>query len=232
MSKTKTYTHVYDANLNFDADLQEFFENDSLVIATRFFRNKELFAQLVNEIVPELMDRGLRTPNELRIWSAGCSDGRETYSLVMAVRKKLDELDYSNVRIAARGSDLNRPLIDKARRGDYRISKADKSILEPYKEYFDLTGGQSWQVNAAIRKQTQYHVEDIVTTEHKQKFDILVCSLVILYYHPDIQKIMIKQLLESLQPDGYFFVAPVGRKWLKSEGYAHLAGNGPFFSAI
>jgi chemotaxis methyl-accepting protein methylase len=232
MANTKPDPHVYDANLNFDADLQEFFENDSLVIATRFFRNKELFAQLVNQIVPEMVERGLSTPDELRIWSAGCSDGRETYSLVMAVRKKLDELGHSNVRILARGSDLNRTLIDKARRGNYSISKNDLSTLEPYKGFFSHTNETNWQVNSAIMRQAQFYVEDITHENYEQKFDILVCSLVILYYHPDIQKIIIKQLLESLQPDGYFFVAPVGRKWLKSVGYAPIPGGGPFFGAI
>ena len=232
MTNIKTKTHVYDAKLKFDANLQEFFENDSLVVATRFFRNTELFAQLVDQIVPELLERGLPTQYELRIWSAGCSDGRETYSLVMAIRKKLDELGQSKVRIMARGSDLNRPLIDKARQGDYQISKADLVKLEPFREYFRPTSETSWQVDPAIKQQTRFYVEDITRPEYKEKFDILVCSLVILYYHPNVQKIIIKQILDFLQPNGYFFVAPVGRKWLKSLGYVPVAAGGPFFGTI
>ena len=42
MQAPESDVHVYDANLESDEDLQTFFESDSLVTATRFFRNRAL----------------------------------------------------------------------------------------------------------------------------------------------------------------------------------------------
>ncbi|MEE9465903.1 MAG: CheR family methyltransferase, partial [Candidatus Neomarinimicrobiota bacterium] len=108
-AKNKNQPHVYDANLDPQSDLQNFFEGDNLVVATRFFRNAELFQQLENLVIPSLLDSGLANRRILRIWSAGCSDGRESYSLVMAARRILDEAGHPDLAVRVRGSDLSRP---------------------------------------------------------------------------------------------------------------------------
>ena len=77
MTDKQTGTHVYDAKLDASSDLQSFFESDNLVVATRFFRNPPLIADLEERLVPALLKGPLRHERELRIWCAGCSDGRE-----------------------------------------------------------------------------------------------------------------------------------------------------------
>ena len=138
VSRNKPEPHVYDANLNPKSDLQNFFEGDNLVVATRFFRNVELFQQLETLVIPSLLESGLAKRRVLRIWSAGCSDGRESYSLAMASRRILDELGYPKILVHVRGSDLSRPQLRIARAGIYNVSPADQKTLEPYRRYMEL----------------------------------------------------------------------------------------------
>ena len=55
MLKTADKPHVYEANLDDSSALQDFFEDSNLVVATRFFRHKELFQQFQGVVIPRLL---------------------------------------------------------------------------------------------------------------------------------------------------------------------------------
>jgi len=231
-ARDKNQPHVYDANLDPQSDLQNFFEGDNLVVATRFFRNAELFQQLEKLVIPSLLDKGLAKRGILRIWSAGCSDGRETYSLAMAARRILDQAGHPDLAVQVRGSDLSRPQIRIAREGTYRLSPADQIILEPYRRHLETVENNVCRIRDTIKALVEFVVEDIIKVQPNKPYDILICSLVLLYYHQDFQRTIVRQLVESVQPEGYFHVAPVGRRWLKSLGYEPASGSGPFFKKM
>lgn len=230
-ARNKNEKHVYDANLDSDSDLQRFFEGDDLVVATRFFRNAELFQHLETMVIPNLLNNGLQGRGSLHIWSAGCSDGRETYSLAMAVRTILDDLKCQDVAVKVRGSDLSRPQIEMARRGRYRISTTDRTTLEPYRQYFEELEKNIWQIASPIKSTVEFVVEDIIEARMEAQFDILICSLVLLYYEPQYQHEIIQQLVRAVRPEGYFHVAPVGRRWLKTQGFEPMQGSRLFFTS-
>jgi chemotaxis methyl-accepting protein methylase len=75
---------------------------DGLInVNTGFFRHPGALNALAQQVVPQLCARkSLDGPSPLRIWSAGCSTGEETYSIAMAVCDALS-------RNAAAGSNGN-----------------------------------------------------------------------------------------------------------------------------
>jgi chemotaxis protein methyltransferase CheR len=76
---------------------------DGLVNAnTGFFRHPGALNALTRHIVPQLCARkSVDGPSPLRIWSAGCSTGEETYSIAMAV---CDALSHSGSGAANNGN--------------------------------------------------------------------------------------------------------------------------------
>src|SRR5579863_3308111 len=53
---------------------------------TGFFRHPGAMNALTRQVLPQLLARkSPDTPGSLRMWSAGCSTGEETYSIAMAV---------------------------------------------------------------------------------------------------------------------------------------------------
>ena len=61
---------------------------DLLINVTRFFRDSEVFDLLAGTVIPDLVD-GRPPDQSLRIWTAGCSTGEETYSLAMLVLERI-----------------------------------------------------------------------------------------------------------------------------------------------
>lgn len=225
----QTDVHVYDANLESGADLRGFFESDSLVIATRFFRNEDLFRDLDRLLIPTLIKGPLKARPKLRIWSAGCSDGREAYSLAIAADRSLRKYNASKIRIDIRGSDVSRPQIEKAKAGKYTISGHDREQVDSFGEYFESTGSNTRQVVSRIRDLVTFMVEDIIEHSPTDLYDILICSLVILYYEQEYQKDIISRLIGNVRPGGYFYIAPVNRRWLVQQGHIRVGGKGGAF---
>ena len=219
MAKAEENVHVYDANLDGGSALQDFFEGDSLTVATRFFRNKVFFQQLEEVVIPQLLQGGLAHRKVVHIWSAGCSDGRETYSLAIAARRILDQLGHTGIRLQVRGSDLSRPQLDTARKGVYRLGPSDNGILRPYIDCFTQPSPALWKVTDSVRRMVEFVVEDITKAVPEEPYDLLVCSLVLLYYEPNYQKEILQHLLTTLRVDGFFYVAPVSSRWMRTQGF-------------
>lgn len=222
-------THAYDANLGAGSDLQGFFEDSSLAVATQFFRNEKLFRQLEEVAIPWLLKKGLLRRKVLQIWSAGCSDGREAYSLAMAARRTLDSHGHFRTRVAVRGSDVSRPQIDIASKGEYQLKAEDKRVLDSYAEFFDRLRPEEWRVKDSLRQSTEFVVEDIARAEHEIQYDILICSLVLLYYDAVYQKTIVEHLITMLRPDGFLFIAPANRRWMKTLNFYPVHDGGPFY---
>ncbi len=224
--------HVYDANLKPGADLQKFFESDNLVIATKFFRNQALFEKLESLIIPKLLDGLIKRNGTLRIWSAGCSDGRECYSLAMAANRVVQKLDRGDVKISVLGSDVSRPQIDIARKGEYRVTNDDLARLESFRDCFEVLDNDIWRVRPFIKSMIEFEVRDIIHELPASKADIVLCSLVVLYYEPVYQREIIQHMMEAVSAMGYMYVAPVSKKFMKSVGFEHNKLITPFFTRI
>jgi chemotaxis methyl-accepting protein methylase len=80
---------------------------DGLVNAnTGFFRHPGALNALTRQVLPQLCSRkSAETPGPIRIWSAGCGSGEETYSIAMAV---CDAVNPANVSAASNGNGTAR----------------------------------------------------------------------------------------------------------------------------
>jgi chemotaxis protein methyltransferase CheR len=79
---------------------------DGLVnVNTGFFRHPGALNALTRHVVPQLCARkSADGPSPLRIWSAGCSTGEETYSIAMAV---CDALSHNSAGAGTNGNGSN-----------------------------------------------------------------------------------------------------------------------------
>ena len=69
---------------------------------TGFFRHPGALNALTRQVLPQLCSRkSADTPGPVRIWSAGCATGEETYSIAMAV---CDAVNPANVTVANNGN--------------------------------------------------------------------------------------------------------------------------------
>jgi len=96
--------------LSADAEARGRFRRSLAVSHTGLFRDPGQFDLLERTLLPPLLAEGRR----LHVWSAGCSNGAELYSIALLL-DRLDALDRSFLL----GSDLLEENIAQARRGEF-----------------------------------------------------------------------------------------------------------------
>ena len=96
-------------------------------------------------------------------------------------------------------------------------------------DHFVEIADQQYRIDANIQKTVEFAVEDITRITPPDRFDILVCSLVLLYYEKEYQKQITEHLLKAVRADGFVFIAPVNKRWMKTQGYYPVDNKGPFF---
>jgi chemotaxis protein methyltransferase CheR len=143
-----------------------------LVPVTGLFRDPEQFDLLGQRVLPAL----LRTRGGLSVWSAGCSDGSELYSVVLLLRQ-LGALEGSRLV----GSDLSGGRVDVARRGGV-VSEAARREARPvlHWERRDLLG----------------------EPPPPGAFDLVLCRNVAIYFEPPAQQVLHAKLAAALRPGG------------------------------
>jgi two-component system, chemotaxis family, CheB/CheR fusion protein len=101
--------------------------SDMLISVTSFFRNPEAFELLKRRVFPKILEH--RRGDPVRVWVLGCSTGQEAYSLAMAYTEFSDGLPGAP-RLQMFASELNEPLLDKARHGFY-VSSLIQDVSPP-----------------------------------------------------------------------------------------------------
>jgi chemotaxis protein methyltransferase CheR len=173
---------------------------------TYFFRERKQLRALAEEIVPELLERNrAEGKGPVRIWSAGCSSGEEPYSIVMLCEEQGMEAGKD---FHVYGSDICRPVLQKARRGIYRQSAFRETESELVKKYFEEKDGL-FHLSDAIKKKVDFiHLNflDMERTALLGTMDVILCRNVIIYFNPETKKRVINTFFEKLNSGGYLLL--------------------------
>jgi len=120
---------------------------------TLFFRDKKPFEDLVERMLPTILE-ARQLQKKLRIWCAACSSGQEPYSIVMSLREYFPQLLHEwNVEIIA--TDLNDQIIAKAKTGVYSQFEVQRGLsIQMLMKYFHKMESD-WQINPEVQNWIQ-----------------------------------------------------------------------------
>ncbi len=187
-------------NLELLAELQTKFT----VSETHFYRITPQIKVLKNNILPELMKQNLST-QKLRFWSAGCSSGEEVYTLLML----LEEIGgVQNWDVQVLGTDLNPLVLELARAGSYGHWSFRDTPLEVIERFFEVSGGK-YQVRDDLRTRAIFEVQNLlVPPDADQKFDLILCRNVTIYFSPQTAQGVYQNLAAQLLPGAWLILGP------------------------
>jgi two-component system, chemotaxis family, CheB/CheR fusion protein len=168
-----------------------------LIKVTGFFRDEELWNQLGNKIVPELI-AAHRRGDEVRIWSAGCSTGEEAYSLAMIAA---DAAGNGRADVKIFGTDVEAASVVQARRGIYPRVAVD-GVSKDRLERFFITCPEGFQIRPEIRRSVVFGVNNLVSDAPISHIDLILCRNVFIYLNADLQKRVLSRFHYALRPDG------------------------------
>ncbi len=170
---------------------------------TYFFRAPGHLEVLEQYILPEW----LRTKQQIRIWSAGCSSGEEPYTLAIFLRDRIQPR-YPYARFEIIGTDINTNVLQQARQGIYG-DYAVRNVPPEYLQRYFVRQGDRYQVCDEIRKMVQFQVlnlADPVAMNAMRNFDLIICANVLIYFDDNMKRRVVQSFYRSLVPGGYLFV--------------------------
>jgi chemotaxis protein methyltransferase CheR len=176
---------------------------------TFFFRYAEQFAALRQTILPELLQRN-RATRRLRIWSAGCANGSEPYSLAILLHELLGDA-LPDWRITILGTDLNEASLAAAR--DAVFSPWSLRGLPAELRERDFTAdGRGWRLRPRHRAMVRFQRHNLLdllepgAALEMNEFDLVLCRNVLIYFHPETVPRMVHALAERLVPGGWLLL--------------------------
>lgn len=173
-----------------------------------FFREPHHFDKLRNEILPDLMER-LLAGNRARIWSAGCSNGQEPYSIAMECLRF--DSNISNLDFKILATDIDVEVLKYASEGTYDASQLNGLDQVKYGRYFKKVssnaGVAAKQVTTDVRSLVSFKRLNLIDKWPMNGFfDVIFCRNVVIYFDADTQKILWKKFEKLLHPNGTLFV--------------------------
>jgi chemotaxis protein methyltransferase CheR len=195
--------------VKFDKNFREEVVKKITVNTTDFFRDIDLWHYIMEEVLP-----GFTSGNRISVWHPGCSTGQEVYSM-MIILNELGLLERTDIF----GSDLNTDVLEIARQGRYKyffnkeyVSNFDKVINHnesrkkvSFEKYFRINEAKDLIImNDFLKTKPVYRKMDLVKDENpfKQKFDIIVCRNVIIYFNHELQNKVLNLFYNNLNDNG------------------------------
>jgi chemotaxis protein methyltransferase CheR len=176
---------------------------------TFFFRHPDHFDALRDHVLAEVLKRNAAS-RQLRIWSAGCSNGAETYSIAILVQSVLgNRLKDWNVSIV--GSDINRAFLAEAEAAIYSAWTLRGVPQDQTSAYFRKSG-QQWILREQYKQNVHFVYHNIINEEmpslHKNifAFDIVFCRNVMIYFDSAVNRGLAERIRNVMVDDGWLFV--------------------------
>ena len=145
---------------------------------------------------------------DIRIWSAGCSEGQEPYSIAITLLEYFgSNLKPLNPLILA--TDISERALMKAVNGIYTKSEIDENVNKLFlNHYFDSIDRDRFQVKKTIRDMILFRRFNLNNEVYpfKNQFDIIYCRNVMIYFDSESKEKIISKFYRYVKPGGYLVI--------------------------
>jgi chemotaxis protein methyltransferase CheR len=163
---------------------------------------------LTDFVLPELVKLKKDKEQKIRIWSAGCSTGEEPYSIAIALKKTIPDIEKWNISILA--TDINPKALRKARSGVFSSWSFRNSPAWLRSGYFHNKEDGHYEISQEIKKMVTFSCMSLVESSSlntKSSIDIIFCRNVLMYFTPRWVTKIANSFFEELSDDGWFVVS-------------------------
>ena len=143
---------------------------------TRFFRERNRIAQIVDLILPARLKAS--SNGSVRVWCAGVGPGQEAYSLLIAF---LESPKLKSARIELIGTDLCRASIERARSGVFSHFEIQRGLsVHRMLAHFNKIESGDWQISSELRSKVSFRQHNLLDdASGLGKFDLILCRNVL-----------------------------------------------------
>lgn len=200
-NRSRSYKEYTEILLRNETELQKLKETLTINV-TELFRNPETYDVIRRTVLPELI-KSKAEDRTLRIWSAGCSNGEEPYSIVIMLYEFLGIL-IRRYTISVLGTDIDEDSLKKAQNGIYQSKQLEKMSKDRLDRFFIKKEDCSYQVNDEMRRLVKFKYHDMISGPRLFGFDIIFCRNVTIYFEQALQEKLYLNFYNALNEEGYF----------------------------
>ncbi len=174
------------------------------VSETYFMRESTALRQ---HILPALIqEKHGNGDHSLKIWSAGCATGEESYTLAILLRELLPDWEQWHIQIL--GTDINQAALEVAQKGCYREWSFRTVPADIRYRYFESKPPLIFEVRPELRRWVRFQYGNLV--KHSPGLqDLVVCRNVLLYFTREQAQTAETQLFHSLRINGWLVLSPI-----------------------
>lgn len=199
-TQSKSYRD-YSQILLRNAEEERLLKETLTVNVTELFRNPETYESVYDNVLPELM-KAKKDLKFIKIWSAGCSNGEEPYSIAIMLSQFLgNSIKRYNISILA--TDIDEDSLGKAEKGIFQEKQLEKIGKERIDNYFDKKDS-NYQVKEDLKKLVKVKRHDLISGPKMGGFDIIFCRNVTIYFEQKLQETLYMNFYDSLNEGGFF----------------------------
>jgi chemotaxis protein methyltransferase CheR len=173
---------------------------------SHFFRENHHFEVFRAKALPALIDAA-RGGRRVRIWSAGCSNGQEPYSIAMTMLEAGMPRD-ADVRVL--GTDIDPNVVNFAKAAQYpgpMLANVPDHLRDRYFDPIDADPDGALAAGSALRDITRFRVLNLISAwPMRGQFDAIFCRNVVIYFDQPTQDRLWPRFARALNPDGWLFL--------------------------
>jgi two-component system, chemotaxis family, CheB/CheR fusion protein len=176
--------------------------NIILINVTSFFRDEVAWDYLRDEVLPPLIEA--RKHETIRLWTAGCASGEETYSAAMLLAE-VQGRDQFRDRVKIYATDVDEAALNEARAASY-TEKQVSSVPEPLRTRYFTQENDRFVFDRDLRRSVIFGRHDLVQDAPISRVNVLICRNALMYFNTEAQSRIIARFHFALADEGVLFL--------------------------
>lgn len=160
---------------------------------TGWLRHKKQFRDLSDHLFPRSEIK--------RLWSAGCAEGQEAYSLALSLLSLNKSLDFTVL-----GTDISESAVKIAASGEWPIMASAAKLGFDQKQFFSFGDEGKIKAKDILKSHCSFRVHNLMSANYPKSFHLIMCRNVLIYMSLEARRYVIEKLIRSLVPNGYLIL--------------------------
>lgn len=197
-----------------------------LLGVTTFFRDDAVFRYIAEQVIPTLTAEVSGQDRPMRVWSAGCSEGHELYSVALLL-EQAGCLDRAELL----GTDCRSTALAAAERGRFDPSAVAAVPVSLRQRAFVTERGQLC-IRPEMRRLIRWRRSDLLREIEPGPWDLVLCRNVTIYLRPESAEQVWRGIAASVRDGGFVVVGKadhppsgIGLRRVSSSVYRKIGGT-------
>jgi chemotaxis methyl-accepting protein methylase len=173
-------------------NISEFFRDTPVWVTIQYLFENLIAAKIKNK------------QNSIKLWSAGCANGEEPYSIAITLKEALRGIPQIT-RVEILATDVDKACLNFAKEATYTKDNLKNISNKLLARYFELSENK-FTLKDEIKKMVSFDYLDLTSQKFPENIDVLTCRNVFIYFNRRLQKQILDKFCDSLNPGGYLIM--------------------------